>query len=73
MPDQLFTCYVENPLAIISINSGSWGVVIVVWLEIKTVIGKVGSEREGQRGGWEKRMGAVGFCGPCVCLGIFLL
>jgi hypothetical protein len=26
IPDQLFTYYVENPLVIISINSGSWGV-----------------------------------------------
>jgi hypothetical protein len=23
-------------------------------------------------GGWGKRDGAAGFCGPCVCLGIFL-
>jgi hypothetical protein len=64
MPNQLFTCYIENPLIIISINSGSWGV-MVVWLEIKTwVIGKSGTKRGG------RGRGVAGFCGPCVYLGV---
>jgi hypothetical protein len=54
MPDQLFTDNIENPLMIISINSGSCGGVMVVWLEIKTCeIGKGGNKREGRKG--EKR------------------
>jgi hypothetical protein len=40
---------------IISINSGSWGV-MVVWLEIETwVIGKGGTKREEGKEGWGKR------------------
>jgi hypothetical protein len=29
MPNQLFTYYIENPLMIISINSESWGVMVI--------------------------------------------
>jgi hypothetical protein len=47
MPDQLFTHYIENPLVIISINSGSLGV-MVIRLEMETwVIGK-GSTKKGR-------------------------
>jgi hypothetical protein len=29
--------------------------------------------RSGERvSGWVRGMGAAGFCGPCVCLGVFL-
>jgi hypothetical protein len=44
MPDQLFTYHVENPLVIISIISGIWGIgVIRLDIEI-CVIGKGGTE-----------------------------
>jgi hypothetical protein len=51
MPDQLFTYYIENPLVITSINSGSWGVTrldIEIW-----VIGEGGTKKRdcGERGG----------------------
>jgi hypothetical protein len=86
MPDQLFTYYIENPLIIISINSGSWAGVMVVWLEIETwIIGKGGPKREGRKGvgKWGKRygcfrvlwplcvFGCICFCsGGCLCQGL---
>jgi hypothetical protein len=77
MPDQLFTYYIENPLVIISINSGSLVRVMDFRLDIEVgVMGKGGTKKEG--GG--KRGGQVGevycaaeFCGLCACLGVFLL
>jgi hypothetical protein len=36
MPEQFFTYYIENLLVTISIYSGSWGRVMVVWIEIGT-------------------------------------
>jgi hypothetical protein len=49
---------------------------MIIWLEIETwVIGKDATKRgqkEGRVGG-ERYMGASGFCGPCVCLGVFPL
>jgi hypothetical protein len=45
MLDEVFTYYVENPLVIISINNGSWGV-MVIRLDIETlVIGKGGIKK----------------------------
>jgi hypothetical protein len=45
MSEQLFMYYIENPLVIIYINSGSWGV-MVIRLDIETwVIGKDGTKR----------------------------
>jgi hypothetical protein len=37
IPDQLSTYDIENPLVIISINCGNWGL-MVVWIEIDTWI-----------------------------------
>jgi hypothetical protein len=75
MPDQLFTYYIENPLLIISKNSWSCGVmvsrILIIWGELVKVALKCGSRKVVL--GWGKRYGAVGFCGPCVCLGVFLL
>jgi hypothetical protein len=46
MPDQLFTCYIENSFVIISINSGSWGGVMVIKLDIEIwVVGKGGIKK----------------------------
>jgi hypothetical protein len=76
MPDQLFTYYIENPIMIISINSGSWGgngyqASYKFWGIGKGGIkkGRVGKEM----GGWGKMFGAAEFCGSCVHLGLFLL
>jgi hypothetical protein len=48
----LFTYYIENPLVIISISSGSWREVMVIGLELETwvkVVPKRGwGEREGE-------------------------
>jgi hypothetical protein len=57
MPDQLFTYYVENALVIISINSGIWGVVMIIRLHIDIlVISKGATKQVGNKGGgWEKR------------------
>jgi hypothetical protein len=50
---------------------------MVVWVEIETsVIGKSGTKWEDGRGGGaggKRGMEAAGFCGPCMCLGIFAL
>jgi hypothetical protein len=51
---------------------------MVVWLEIESwVIGKGGAKREGHKGvgwsGWGKWCRVAGFCGPCVCWGLFLM
>jgi hypothetical protein len=60
----LFVYYIENPLVVISINSGSWGV-LIVWLEIETwVIGKSGAKRGFE---WGRSMGDLGF-GALVCV-----
>jgi hypothetical protein len=40
------------------------------------VIGKGGTKKRGWEKGWViggRNMGAAGFCGTCVCLGVFLL
>jgi hypothetical protein len=71
MSGQLFTYYLESHLVIISINSGSWEGLIVVWKEIETwVISKSGAKRGiGKEDGmsWGRGVGAAGFWGP-VCL-----
>jgi hypothetical protein len=76
MPDQLFTHYIENSLVIISINNGSWWAIMVI--RVDTEIWEIG--KDGLKGGLEK--GCVGgggciwdagFCGPCVCLSVFLM
>jgi hypothetical protein len=53
VPDKLFTYYIENLFMIISINSGSWGEIMVIMLNTETwVIGKGGTERDrGKEGG----------------------
>jgi hypothetical protein len=59
MPDLLFTYYIENSLVIISINSGSWGV-MVIRLDIEIwVIGKGGTKWGVGKGvgGWGKNYG----------------
>jgi hypothetical protein len=61
---------------IISINSQSCGRVMVIRLdtdygELIVIPLKRGGAEKGVV--WLKGMEAVGFCGPCVCLGIFLL
>jgi hypothetical protein len=73
MTDQLFTYYIENPLMIISITSGSWGGLMVIRIVID--FGElVKVELKGGKG-WEGRetlWGILGFV-ACVCLGVFLL
>jgi hypothetical protein len=64
MPDQLFTYYIENPLVIISINSGSCVGGMVIRLDIGIwVTGKGGTERGvGKAGhGLGKRNGSAEF------------
>jgi hypothetical protein len=65
MPDQLFTYYIENPLVIMPINSGSWGRIVDIRINIGIwEIGKVGTKREGGKiGGWvgEEVWGLLGF------------
>jgi hypothetical protein len=51
MPDLLLTYYIQNTLVIISINNGSWGMIIRLDIEI-WVIGTDDTKKEG----WEKRM-----------------
>jgi hypothetical protein len=50
---------------------------MVIKLDIEIwVIGKGVTKRSRKKGGWVgggRGMGAAGFCGPCVCLGVFLL
>jgi hypothetical protein len=59
----------------ISINSGSWGK-----YAIRLVIDFWGIGKGGTKKGCRKMSGLVenkwvtaGFCGPCMCLGVFLL
>jgi hypothetical protein len=68
-------CYIEDPLVVISIRSGSWKVNIYnascrnlgsYKVALKGEIGSGMGERV-------KQYGSCCFCGPCVCLGIFLL
>jgi hypothetical protein len=73
MPDQLFTYYIENPLVITSINSGSWGRVMVIRLNIEIWEGGKVSPKRGW--GWEKgglvqreACGLLGFV-ALVCVG----
>jgi hypothetical protein len=75
MPDQLLTYSIENPLVIISINSLSLGVVMVIRL-VKVALKKGGAEK-GVSG--LRSMGAlwslcvwVYFCcsGGCLCQGL---
>jgi hypothetical protein len=76
MPDQMFTYDIENPLVIMCINSGSWGRVMVVWLDIETlVIGKVSPKSGGKKGwtGGVRVVGAAGFWGSYVCFGTVIL
>jgi hypothetical protein len=70
MPDQLLTYYIENPLMIISINSGNWRL-MVIRLAIETrVIGKGVTKKRGvKRGVGGKRYGGCWV----LCLGVFLL
>jgi hypothetical protein len=63
---------------IISINHGSWGEGVVMVIRIDIDFGKL--VKVALRGRWEKGWvgggsgkGDAGFCGPCVCLGVFLL
>jgi hypothetical protein len=52
MPDQLFTYYIENALVTISINSGIWGVVMIIRIHIEIwVISKGGTKKVGNEGG----------------------
>jgi hypothetical protein len=52
MLDQLFTYYIENSLVIIFINSGSWGRVMVIRLDIEIwEIGKGGTKKRGGKKG----------------------
>jgi hypothetical protein len=47
------------------------GGVMSVLVEVETwVIGKGGTKGGN---GWGRGMEAAGFCGPCVCLGVFML
>jgi hypothetical protein len=55
---------------------GSLGMVMAIRLEVETwVIHKGGTKRKGRKGwmGERRAMGASGFCGLSVCLGVFLL
>jgi hypothetical protein len=68
-------CYAEDPLVVISISS--WvGNLMLVMLAIKfgtldrvSLMVEMGSGV----GEWGKQCGGFCFCGPCVCLSIFLL
>jgi hypothetical protein len=57
MLDHLFTYYIENALVIMSINSGIWGVVMIIRLHIGIWgISKDDTKKvEHKGGGWEKR------------------
>jgi hypothetical protein len=84
MSDQLFIYYIENPLMIISVNSGSWGGVMVI--RLLGGIGKGGTKKDGWvKGAWvgEEVWGLLGFvalmcvcmyfsccCGGCLCQGL---
>jgi hypothetical protein len=63
IPDQLFTYYIENPLMIISINSGSWGQVMVTRLVIDfgELLKVVLKKRGGKKGRGEGVWGLLGF------------
>jgi hypothetical protein len=70
MPDQLFTYYIETPLMITSINSGSWGWVMVIMLHIEFwEIGKGGTKSgRGKRDMWvgEEEWGLLALWPLCV-------
>jgi hypothetical protein len=70
MSDQLFTYYIEIPLVVISINSGSWGVMVIM-LDIETwVIGEGPPKWGGAKGQVNQGIG-VGFF--VFFWGVFLL
>jgi hypothetical protein len=75
MPDQLITSYVESPLVIITINSGSLGVKGCLTRDKNLGNWQKWSQRGDRRGlgNGGRRMRATRFCGPCVGLGVFLL
>jgi hypothetical protein len=56
MSDHLFTCYIENPLVIISINIGYWGIMVISQLYKFGKMLKVVIKGNGV-GGWGKRFG----------------
>jgi hypothetical protein len=50
------------------------GGLMVVWLEIEArVIGKAALKKGADKRGRGRGVGAAGFCGPCVCLGVFFM
>jgi hypothetical protein len=58
MPDQLFIYYIEIALMIISINSGSWGRVMVIRLVVNFgELVKVALKKGGKKGWMGKRYG----------------
>jgi hypothetical protein len=68
MSYQLFTYYTQNPLVIISTNSGI-SAVIVVWLELETwVIHKGALIEQVESGDGERGTGTTGCCVPFVCI-----
>jgi hypothetical protein len=59
-----------------SINSGTYGIMVMRLGIEMWVIGEGGTEKGGQEKGWvgeERVLVAAGFCGPCAYLGVFLL
>jgi hypothetical protein len=74
MPGQLLTHSIENPL-MISVNSWSWGVIVIrlvidFWKLVKVALKNGGS---GRSGGWVKSYGGCWGFGPYVCFGVLLL
>jgi hypothetical protein len=67
VPDQLFTYYIKKLFVIASVNSGSWGV-MVIRLETETwEIGKGDNTREVGKGEVGKQAwGLLGFVPLCV-------
>jgi hypothetical protein len=76
MLDQSLVYFIEHPLMIISINSWRWGGMVIRLVinfgELVKVALKSGGQKKWYVGAL-RGMGAAGFCGICVCLGVFLL
>jgi hypothetical protein len=74
MPDQLFTYFIENPLMIISINSGSWGIMVIRLVIDFGKLVKVALKRSGvEKGSGEEVWELLGFVALVCVLVIFVL
>jgi hypothetical protein len=70
MPNQLFTYYIENPLMIKSVNSRSWGVMVIrLVIDVGELV-KVTLKRRGRKGEGEEVWGLLGFV-ALVCVWVY--